>query len=228
MILTAIILGLAGSLHCVGMCSPLVMAVSNLRSPAFRNRLIYNTGRIFVYGLLGAAVATLGLALPLSKFQNLLSLTLGVSLILISITGLKNVYIPLVSNFLSAVVRNLKILFGKFLQQKNTTGIFILGSLNGLLPCGLTFLALTYCLSLKGPLDGFNFMLLFGVGTLPVMLGLTGFFTILIRKFQINVTTITTTMMFISGCLLIVRVFIFHDTHDHTLHHHIIDVVLCQ
>jgi sulfite exporter TauE/SafE len=46
-----------------------------------------------------------------------------------------------------------------------------MGMLNGFLPCGMTLIALSYCLILAGPIDGFNFMLLFGVGTLPVMLG---------------------------------------------------------
>ena len=76
MVLTALIMGLTGSLHCVGMCSPLAMAVGNMNTRAFLNRVIYNAGRIVTYGVLGLGIAGVGLALPISKFQNLVSILL--------------------------------------------------------------------------------------------------------------------------------------------------------
>lgn len=225
MILTALLMGFAGSFHCVGMCSPLVMAVSGHGNKAIINRIIYNTGRIATYGILGALTATAGLALPLSKFQNVLSLLLGGLLILISVAQLR-IHIPGLTKAVVSFTTYLKKLFSKYIQRKNAGSLLILGTLNGLLPCGLTLLALTYCLTLADPLSGFNYMLLFGVGTLPVMLGLTSILSELIKRYNLNLRKITTVMLLLSGCLLIARVFLIHEpSHEEQ---HLVDIVLCR
>src|SRR5688572_6998809 len=157
MIWTALIIGFAGSLHCLGMCSPLAMAVTNLSPSIILNRLLYNLGRIITYGIMGAAIATIGMGFPLIKYQNLLSIVLGASLLVIGLTGVSAVRIPLVSKGLGGFSMFLKETFSKFLQRRSYGATFLLGSLNGVLPCGLSFLALTYCLTLAGPADGFIF-----------------------------------------------------------------------
>lgn len=227
MIATALIMGLAGSLHCVGMCSPLVLAVSSGGRDAFLNRLIYNTGRIFTYSLLGMIVGFVGMAMPLLHMQNLLSIVLGIALLIFSIVGIKSVRIPLLTPFLQKVSAKLKMVFGKFIGRKTRVSVFVLGSLNGILPCGLTFLALAVCLTLDGPVSSFNFMLLFGIGTLPVMLGLTSVINQLVKRFHISIGKVTTTMLFISGCLLIARVFLFQG-HDVTADQGVMDIILCR
>lgn len=215
MIITALVMGFAGSLHCVGMCSPLAMTVSNLSPAATLNRLIYNLGRILTYGLLGAVIGSAGWALPLSGFQNILSLILGISLLIVAVLGVTSVHVPVLTSAIQKLTALLKSAFGKFLQRKNYISIFILGSLNGLLPCGLTFLALTYCLTLGSVSNSFYFMVLFGAGTLPVMLGLTTIFQYLVKRFSLNFRKVTTAMLFFSGCLLIARVFMVHDHESH-------------
>jgi uncharacterized protein len=213
MIWTAIILGFAGSLHCMGMCSPLAMAVTNLSPTAVINRVLYNTGRILTYGLLGSIVSTLGLGFPLIKFQNLLSVFLGIALLVIGISGVSSLHIPVVTRVLANVNFFLKKLFSRFIQIKNHRSTFILGGLNGLLPCGLSFLALTYCITLAGPWNGFVFMLLFGLGTLPVMLGFTSVFNWLIVKLQeyllfisqkAALATMMSTLLFVVSARLII------------------------
>jgi hypothetical protein len=82
MFATALILGFAGSLHCVGMCSPLMIAATNLTGNALRNRLIYNTGRLFTYALLGSVASALGSAVDFSGSQKIISIVLGSLLIL--------------------------------------------------------------------------------------------------------------------------------------------------
>lgn len=215
MIITALVMGFAGSLHCVGMCSPLAMTVSNLSPAATLNRLIYNLGRILTYGLLGAVIGSAGWALPLSGFQNILSLILGISLLIVAVLGVTSVHVPVLTSAIQKLTALLKSAFGKFLQRKNYISIFILGSLNGLLPCGLTFLALTYCLTLGSVSNSFYFMVLFGAGTLPVMLGLTTIFQYLVKRFSLNFRKVTTAMLFFSGCLLIARVFMVHEHESH-------------
>ncbi|HEX8039908.1 MAG TPA: sulfite exporter TauE/SafE family protein, partial [Chryseosolibacter sp.] len=87
--------------------------------------------------------------------------------------------------------------------------------------------ALTWCLTLKGPLDGLNFMLLFGAGTLPVMLGLTGIINRLAGKFNWRVQSVTTTLLVLSGSLLILRVFLIHTPQAASARHTLIDI-LCR
>lgn len=209
--LTALLLGLAGSLHCVGMCSPLAMAVGNLRRPYLFNRLAYNGGRILMYGIQGAIVASVGMAFPFPGLQNILAVSLGIVLILMGVSGISGLRIPLVTPAIQKFTQVLKRLFQKFLQRKSYTSMITLGALNGLLPCGLTYLALTYCLTLAGPVDGFNFMLLFGAGTLPVMIGLPSLFPYLGKFLRFNSARITTIILIVLGSLLITRVFLTHQ-----------------
>ncbi|HEU5290470.1 MAG TPA: sulfite exporter TauE/SafE family protein [Cyclobacteriaceae bacterium] len=203
MLTTAFILGLAGSLHCVGMCSPLAYAVTGRRGDIITSKVIYNIGRILMYCILGAGVSALGATLP-TIFQYAVSILLGVSLVVIGITRSNfrtPVLVPLMR--LSAF---LKSRFAYFLRDKKYSSVFMLGVLNGLLPCGLTFLALTTCITLATPAGGFVFMAAFGAGTLPAMLGLVSIIPALTKRFNLNVPRLMVIMQLAAGCLLIVRV----------------------
>jgi uncharacterized protein len=228
MIWTALIIGFAGSLHCLGMCSPLAMAVSNMSPGIFVNRLLYNAGRILTYAIMGGIVSSIGLTLPVFKFQNLLSITVGVMLLAIGVSGLSAFKIPLITNGLSQFSLVLKKHFSSFLQRGGYLSRFFLGCLNGILPCGVSYLALGYCISLRGPLDGFVFMTWFGIGTLPVMLGLTGVFSWVLQNLKITSKQLTASMLVLSGLALIARVFIIHAPHASTIREGLVDIVVCR
>ncbi len=223
--LTALVLGFAGSLHCLGMCSPLVMAVTSTKPGTLLNRMIYNAGRILTYACIGAVVSGVGFMLPLHRFQNVLSIALGVVLLIIGLGGLRNLKIPGITALVQRLTLTLKNHFAHQLKQKTRGAILLLGALNGLLPCGLTAIAFTWCLTLRGPLDGFNFMLLFGAGTLPVMLGITGILPTLARKAQWSIHRLTTSMLILSGCVLIARAFLIHLPHEHS--GNFVEIILC-
>lgn len=225
---TALVIGFAGSFHCLGMCSPLAMAVTGMRPSALLNRSLYNAGRIATYALMGALVSGAGNVLPLHKFQSLVSIGLGIALLVIGFGGIRNIHVPGLTRFMQRISALLKELFARQLTSKTRGAIVILGALNGLLPCGLTLIALTWCLTLKGPLDGFNFMLLFGAGTLPVMLGITGVLFTVLRKLNWNLQTMTTGMLILSGCVLIARVFIIHLPHATSIQEGFADIILCR
>ncbi|HEX6223309.1 MAG TPA: sulfite exporter TauE/SafE family protein [Chryseolinea sp.] len=227
MIAAALIMGFAGSLHCIGMCSPLAMAVSNLNRHAVLNRTVYNAGRIATYGLLGIIIGSVTALLPFSKFQNVVSILLGVILLFVG-AGLLNVNIPVISNPILKLTSLLKKLFSKSLIRKNYKSVFFLGILNGLLPCGLVWIALAYAATLQSPFQSFAFMMLFGAGTLPVMLGLTGILPGVLRRINVNVRQVTSGMLIVSGILLIARVFIIHLPHQSSAQHNLIDIVLCK
>ncbi len=227
MLLTAFFLGLAGSLHCVGMCSPLIMAVTS-QKPIIARKLLYNTGRIFTYGVLGSSAATVGMFIQLTAYQQILSFLIGGILLLIGIGGISGVKIPFVSTYIIHFTSWLKRKFGSVLQRKNSWSSVILGMLNGLLPCGLTYLALAYCLSFSTWWEGFVFMFFFGLGTWPVMLGVTSLLGLSPIFFKHHIGRATTILFVLSGCLLIGRAIFTHDHANDQNKQFVKSEVLCR
>ena len=161
-----------------------------------------------MYALLGALVSGTGIILPIHQFQNLFSFAFGFMLIWAGLSGIYKIRIPGMSVGLRRLSEFLKQSFARQLRKKNRLSILLLGGLNGLLPCGLTSVALTLCLMLRGPIDGFSFMLLFGAGTLPAMLGFTGVVNWVAKKKRWSAKTVTTALLIVSGCALILRAFV--------------------
>ncbi len=206
MFLTAFVIGLAGSLHCLGMCSPLIMAVTSFKKPYIYIRVLYNAGRITMYGVLGMAVSAFGSLFNMTGFQSILSISLGVILVTIGLTGTRLMgRIPFLSSTIQQITIVTKNLFSEILKEKKVLSYFLLGMLNGMLPCGLTYLALTYCLILPYYGSGFLFMLFFGLGTLPVMLGFTSIVKYLIEHYHLSLPRFSTISMIVLGALLIAR-----------------------
>lgn len=205
MLFTALIIGFLGSLHCAGMCSPLAIAVTSLSKPAFVNRLLYNVGRIGSYSLQGTVAALAGFMFERTGLQVVLSITLGVLLIIAGFAGITSFRIPGITSGLQRLTTFIKIRLSSFLTQKTKIALITTGMLNGLLPCGLTYMALSYCITLTQPQEGFIFMLLFGLGTLPVMLGFTSIIQSIMFYFNISFRKITTVTMVAVGLLLVSR-----------------------
>jgi sulfite exporter TauE/SafE len=167
---SAFLLGLVGSLHCAGMCGPLAMAVPVLgrsRGAIIASRLIYNFGRIVTYALLGVVFGLIGQTFALAGFQRWVSLIAG-ALILIGLfaTGKFATGIPM-----TRMVGRLKYAFGRLLQKRSIRSLFSLGLLNGLLPCGLVYVAATVAMATGSLLGGAGYMAAFGAGTVPMMFG---------------------------------------------------------
>lgn len=228
MLLAAFIMGIAGSCHCVGMCSPLSMAVTHTSCGTILNRLAYHTGRITVYGLLGTITAAIGYALPMTRFQHALSIILGVLLVIMAIMGMTSLSIPFVTQALVRANIGLKKIFSQHIRKKGIGTIVLLGSMNGLLPCGLTFLALSVCMTLARPGDGFAYMFIFGMGTLPALLGVGSIMNFVKNKLNWNIRSVTTGLMMLAGILLIMRVFFVHTDITHQQEQSLIDIIICR
>ncbi len=228
MLLTALLLGFAGSLHCVGMCSPLIMAVT-AKKPYVAQKVFYNTGRILTYGMLGIVASTVGMFIQLSAYQQVLSFLVGGILLLIGMGGISGIKIPFLTSGIVHITLWLKKRFGFILQRKGPWSSTALGMLNGLLPCGLTYLAMTYCLSLNAWWEGFVFMFIFGLGTWPIMLGATSLLGFSSRFLRHNISRLTTIMFVVSGCLLIGRAIFVHDHNNDQFHEHVVQTeVICR
>ncbi len=168
----AIALGLLGSLHCAAMCGPLMLALPVPPGGPGRfvvGRVVYQCGRITTYALLGVVAGLAGKSLFLIGVQRWLTIVLGV-IILLGFFLSKKIALaaPVVR-----LVGKLKSAMSTQLRQTSFRSLVLLGMLNGLLPCGLVYVALAGAVSRGTILSGVGWMLAFGLGTLPTMLGIS-------------------------------------------------------
>lgn len=173
----AFTLGLFGSLHCVGMCGPLAIAFCNRAgNTPFQNvksALGYNLGRTATYSILGLLFGILGSFLFLADLQKSISILLGILLIM---SFLFNIDIDQSINQNSKVKKlyfSIRKTISRMMEKSQNYHPFELGMANGLLPCGLVYLALAGALATGSVLGGVAFMALFGLGTLPMLFILT-------------------------------------------------------
>jgi len=168
---TAFILGLAGSAHCAGMCGPLALALPRLEGglwPHVAGRLTYNLGRVTTYGLLGLVFGLVGKSLALAGIQRWVSIGLGTVLlagVLASRTDLFRLPGFGAGSWWKGAMSRL-------LRRRGIGALGLLGALNGLLPCGLVYVACFAAAALGELWGAVEYMVVFGLGTVPVMLGI--------------------------------------------------------
>ena len=169
-LLTGFLVGLLGSFHCIGMCGPIAIALPKTNNLVF-SRLLYNFGRVITYSMLGLLFGLLGSRLEMFGLQRIISISLGVLIILTVITPIS--YRIKLSNKLGLykLVGMLKMYFGKMFKNHSNSSMLVIGMLNGLLPCGFVYIGITGAIAVGSTLNGMLFMTMFGLGTLPVMLG---------------------------------------------------------
>lgn len=165
MLWTATILGLGGSLHCLGMCGPLALTL-----PAGNRRsLLYNLGRLGTYSFIGAIWGVMGQGIAMAGYQQGLSITVGIVMLAILLFSLKMPYGLAFKGLGAGLYVKLKKNIGHLLQVKSDSSVFLLGVLNGFLPCGLVYMALMGAAATGSYWQGAAFMALFGLGTWPMM-----------------------------------------------------------
>jgi sulfite exporter TauE/SafE len=168
----AFALGMLGSLHCAAMCGPLMLALPAPPGGAARfisGRILYQLGRIMTYGLLGLVVGIVGRSLFLIGLQRWFSIALGLAV-------LAGFFISTKISLSTPVVRmvgGLKKAMSSQMQKKDFRSLLLLGMLNGLLPCGLVYVALATAAAAGGIGSGLGYMAVFGLGTLPAMLSIS-------------------------------------------------------
>ncbi len=173
MIWAAFILGLFGSLHCVGMCGPIVLALpltTRDKSKVILQSTIYHAGRILTYAILGAILGSLGWMISLAGFQKILTIGLGITLILSAVFSFSIERQFVRKGIFVNMVAWIKSRFSKLLVVSGASSAFKLGMLNGILPCGLVYIALAGAVTTGGSSSGAFYMSAFGFGTLPMLL----------------------------------------------------------
>lgn len=170
MLWTALLLGFLGSFHCVGMCGPIALAVGGKgNSSYFQHKILYNLGRSLTYALLGLVVGTVGFSLSLAGIQQGFSIAMGLIILIFSLSYKKADQFLTVPAF-SGVVIWVKRKLSHFLKAGGNSAFFATGLANGLLPCGMVYMALVAALGLQSPVLGAAYMFFFGIGTIPLLM----------------------------------------------------------
>lgn len=208
LILSALALGFASGFHCVGMCGPIALSMGLTKKQAtnfYLQNLTYQFGRIVTYSLLGAVLGIIGEGFEMAGIQQYLTIAVGVILIIMALFsfGGKDFAskIPFLSKFLYSVKMNL----GKLLQKADYRSRFTTGVLNGFLPCGMVYMALTASLAGGGIWQGASYMALFGLGTLPFMFAVVLVGNLMNQAFRVKILKVIPFVMIILGGLFIIR-----------------------
>jgi len=160
--------------------------------------------------MLGWMVSGIGFLFFFDRFQTMISIILGVTLIALGIAEITSIKIPVLSSIMLRFTGFIKNRYAKFLRRKSVLSMLAMGMLNGLLPCGLTYVALTYCLTTQKIYEGPAFMFLFGIGTLPAMIGGSSAIMFLVKRFSLKVGTLTMIAMICAGTMLLARPLLTH------------------
>jgi len=170
---TGFVVGLAGSLHCIGMCGPIVIALpvfGESQFKVFMGRILYNLGRVITYAASGALFGLFGSRLVLFGLQQDLSIAFGVIILLYIFTPRKIKSRIAQTSLYRKTTDILKSQFAVLISNKSNSSLLTIGLLNGLLPCGFVYVGIAGAVSTGSVINGTLYMALFGLGTFPVML----------------------------------------------------------
>lgn len=200
--IAAFLIGFVGSIHCAAMCGPLMITFTkHSGKQSLYAFLLYHSGRLITYSAIGLLIGALSLPLYFFQFQKVGSLLMGASIILVYI-------FPKFRNKVEGLYYHSP--FFQFFKQKMVGFYagkfrwFASGVMNGLLPCGLVYLAAAGAVLSGGFFVSFQFMLLFGLGTLPALIGVA----FLSKRTPVlfkRMANLTTPIALLSGVLLIFR-----------------------
>lgn len=204
--LAALLTGLVGSLHCVGMCGPIALALPGTMQSGWRyfaGRLLYNLGRLITYSLLGGIVAMLGVAAAMFEVQRWFSLGLGALMLVMAMHHFG--WLGRASASDNFLTRGWRRGMGRIMRIQGLGGMLALGLMNGILPCGLVYAGLFLAANSSTAWEGMAKMAAFGLGTLPLMLSLSWSGKWVSGWLRTRARSIMPTMMAFLGILFLLR-----------------------
>jgi sulfite exporter TauE/SafE len=205
---SALVLGLMGSFHCAGMCGPIAIALplqGNTTGKKIFGGTLYNLGRTVTYGFMGAIFGLLGQGIVMIGFQQKVSVIMGaVMIISVLFPALfKNQYRMDKSWF--SFVGKLKKSIGGLFSVRSYSSLFFIGLLNGLLPCGLVYMAIAGAIGTGSVTNGTLYMILFGLGTIPMLLAISLAGNMMSHSIRKKVNKLIPILIVVVGVLFILR-----------------------
>jgi len=206
--ISALVLGLMGSFHCAGMCGPIAIALplhGNTVPQKIFGGTLYNVGRTITYGIMGAIFGLLGQGIQMIGFQQKVSVLMG-AIMIISVLFpalFKNQYQMDKSWF--SLVGKLKKSIGKLFSVRSFSSLFFIGMLNGLLPCGLVYMAIAGAIGTGGVAEGSLYMVLFGLGTIPMLLAISMVGNVMSHAVRNKINKLIPVLVVVVGILFVLR-----------------------
>lgn len=202
----AFLMGLFGSLHCAVMCGPLMLSLPIEKRNIWNaglSLLLYQTGRILSYTLMGGIAGWFGSTFSLIANQKTLSIVIGILLIVFTLLQFSSYYSKKLSTFQLKLINPISKLMGKLFGLPLWE--CFAGMLNGIIPCGMVYLSLATAVNSASAINGFQFMFLFGLGTLPLlmMISLGGIY--LKKYIRFNTKKLIPWFMLFMGILFLLR-----------------------
>jgi sulfite exporter TauE/SafE len=206
--LAGFLFGLFGSMHCVGMCGPIALALpaQDNSFDFWLSRINYNLGRSITYAFMGGALGLIGFGAHLAGYQEVISIVGGATIVIVALAALiggktnwmhlKPVWLP---------VESLKKGMGKLLKINSPSGVLGLGLLNGFLPCGFVYVALAGALASGSAIDGMIYMFLFGMGTFPIMFAVSSSNRLISMEMRMKMQKAVPYVAIALGVILILR-----------------------
>ena len=208
MLYSAFIFGLISSLHCIGMCGPIALMIPVDRTnPAKKTTQIitYHLGRLTAYALIGLVFGLVGKGFFLAGIQQRLSVFIGVAMIIMILTPERVLANYNFSKPVYRLISKIKSSLGKQFKNKSYQSLFTIGLLNGFLPCGMVYVALFGAIAMQNVPFGILYMLLFGIGTIPMMSSVTYLNSIMTVSFRNKIQKAIPYVGVIIGILFILR-----------------------
>jgi hypothetical protein len=208
MLYTAVLFGLISSFHCIGMCGPIAMMLPvdhNNPTKKVLQIMLYHLGRLTAYGMLGLFFGMLGKGLFLAGLQQQLSIAVGILMIVLVVVPEKILANYNFSKPVYKLISKVKAHLGAQFKRKSPDALFTIGLLNGFLPCGMVYAALFGAIAMQSELLGVAYMVLFGLGTIPMMSAvvlISNFITVPIRN---RIQQLIPVFVIVIGALFIMR-----------------------
>lgn len=208
LVITAISLGLASSFHCLGMCGPIALILPvGKRSKAGKvvGLLAYNFGRITTYSFLGLLIGLFGEGLRFAGVSQIISIILGITLLLYVLLAKKFIKLNFYHRYFLKFNNSVKAKLSGLLKKQSNAALYFTGLLNGLIPCGVVFIALQAALLQSSLVNSMLFMLVFGLGTIPMMFGISFLSNSFNKVVKIKINKVMPILTIVVALLLIVR-----------------------
>jgi sulfite exporter TauE/SafE len=204
----AVSMGLMSSFHCIGMCGPIALALpihKGTKLQQWGGMLLYNVGRTTTYAAFGAAFGLVGSSLAWLGYFRYILVGVGVLMILYVVwpTFLERHLKPPV--FWQKAVLQVKGRMAKLLASRTSGGWFLLGVFNGLLPCGMVYMAVISSVATGSALYGAIFMGVFGLGTMPAMMAVSFFRQWLSADLRSRFRRLTPVLVAAAGVWIVAR-----------------------
>ncbi len=208
MLYTALLFGLISSLHCIGMCGPIAMMLPVSRTNPAKKALqilLYHAGRLTSYALLGLLFGLLGRGLYVAGIQQNISIVVGVLMISIAVVPEKVFARYNFSRPIYTIISKVKSGLGQQFKRKSPDALFTIGLFNGLLPCGLVYAALFGAIAMENVSLSMLYMILYGVGTIPLMSAVVYVSNFLSFPYRSKLQKIVPIMTVVIGLLFVLR-----------------------